>query len=204
VAAALVLLGTNALHPGAQRTQRRHFFYGDLPIRSTLADYVREIAHPWESSNAAVSTVLAGFPAGTSLWTNPFALSTSSMFALPHLRFCGQVPDDFKKQSARAAALPAHVFWSSPPPDLLLVLVDQVVVRGDDVELKGVDSFLRERVFSLLSSGDYRPRERLPIVGCDDTRPEIPYRLFWPPPADKLRASTAWLLILERKAPERR
>lgn len=200
IAVALVLVTTNALHLGAHRRQKRHIYY-DPPshVRSTLLDYVREQFHPAQSTSDRLHDFLTQFPDGTRVWISPAPLATSSMFRLPRLHYCGLLDKSKPVRPELAASLPDYLYDETASPDVIIIVLTKLIRHADgSIEYIMVDKDGQKSFEGWVASPDYRPAGTMPCLGWDETRPDIPLRLFYEPPEDAKAGFGIWILVRKK------
>jgi len=155
---AALAFGTNLLH-GAP--------LWDQPVRSTIAEYVGELAHPRPTAyGEAALWVNRHVAEGQSIWVLPEYAVSPLMFHAPRPVYAWQLrwpPDE------QFRGLPEIHFKDRVPPDYIIAFGPVVV------PLRGLlDGWARSGV------ARYAPTATLDVYWRDDTRPELLWHAFRP------------------------
>jgi hypothetical protein len=160
VAVAVLAFGTNVLYVPAPGPVERA---GGVPVRSTLATFVGELAAPpVDPFTEAARWIGRNVEEGQSVWVLPSYATYPLMFLEPKAVYAWQFPHD----------RPAHV---PPLPDVHF----RLRTAPDYVVLFGPPPTGDEKTLAELSRGTkYKPVAALPVYGPDVYRPEIGWRSF--------------------------
>ncbi|HUT35598.1 MAG TPA: hypothetical protein VNE39_19065 [Planctomycetota bacterium] len=154
---AIVAFGTNLLH-GAP-------LWGDPP-RSTIAEYVGELAHPRETAYGAAAAWVNDYVAdGASVWVLPEYAVSPLMFHAPKAVYAWQLSDPPHEQFR---GLPDIHFKDRVPPDYIIAFGPVVG------PLRKVLEGWRQKGLR------YYTAETLPNYWRDTTRPELFWHAFRP------------------------
>jgi len=143
-------------------------FLGRQPIRSTIVDYVSEIARPFDTGTDRLIRYLATLPDGTRVQITPEFMAYQAMYYVPRLHYINQLSPGKHIEPRLRDSLPAHVFTRASSPDYLLV--------EGDIPLEEVLTKLDDHY----GAGRYRFITSLPGDWRDLSRPEIPSHAFGP------------------------
>jgi hypothetical protein len=145
-------------------------FAGWQPLRSSLYQYLAENAHDYTTGNEAIVEYVRNLPPSSVIRVIPDYMAYPAMFYVPNQHYCCQLGDDFQAKVKRDAVLPSYVYFSKVLPDYILV--------GADIEPQQ----LLVQCAAAYGPGRYH---LLPSFGKDfhdNSRPEIPWHSFGPPP----------------------
>ncbi len=155
----VILLSSNVLYLS--------FLDKRYEVRSHLYDYIHEIVAPYPSSTAAVSDyIAANIKPDECLFMVPLYTNITQMFYHPKQKFCGLVTKTapFVKKHPE---LRDDLFYENTIPDYFIV--------GN----RNAQNF-KALLDYLYGPGSYKLADALPIYWKEATRPEIPWRLFYP------------------------
>ncbi len=146
---------------------------GWQPLRSSLLEYLAENSHDYTTGNEAIIEYVRKLPQSSVIRVIPDFMAYPVMFYVPNQHYCCQLSDDFQTKVTRDTRLPNYVYFSKVLPDYILVGAD---VEPQQLLLQCASAFGPGKYHLLPSFGrDFR----------DNSRPEIPWHSFGPPPNGK-------------------
>jgi len=168
VVALVLLVATNFLHPGFLAERDDGTRSGWPP---TLARYVYELFHDYETGNESIVALLEQLPAGTTVRVWPAHMIYPPMFYAPELHYCDQLSERKKIREDLKPRLPEYLFVERARPEVILVsapALDQALIQ----------------LHLQLGGDSYKAVRALRPYWSYTTKPEIPLHFFAAPEPD--------------------